>query len=71
MDVLMGMQLEGVAHVLRMALDPATTPNLYTPQYQVLQKRGDYEVRRYESFLVAEVSMPPGSGPASGGLASL
>ena len=52
--------------MLRMALNPATTPNLYTPQYQVLQKRGDYEIRRYESFLVAEVSMPPGSGPASG-----
>ena len=64
--VCLDLQAEGVAHVMRMALDPKTTPSLETPRYEVLQKRADYEVRRYSSYLVAEVSMPASSGPASG-----
>jgi hypothetical protein len=60
------MQVEGIAHVMRMALSPLTTPNLEGPRYTVLQKRGDYEVRRYEPYLIAEVSMPAGSSPAAG-----
>ena len=61
------MQAEGVAYVMRMALSPITTPDLEGPRYTVLRKRRDYEVRRYEPYLIAEVAMPPGASPAAGG----
>ncbi len=42
-------------------LDLSLTPNLETPQYTVLRVTNDYEVRRYEPFVVAEAPMGPGS----------
>lgn len=60
------MQVEGVQHIMKMALSPMQTPNLDTPQYQVLKKMSDYEVRKYCQYVTAEIPMPSGSGPASG-----
>ena len=60
------MQVEGVQHVMKMALSPMQTPNLDTPKYQVLKKMRDYEVRKYSQFMTAEVPMPSGSSAASG-----
>lgn len=62
--------MEGVLHVMSMALSPMQTPDLDTPQYQVLQKSRDYEVRQYSQFLTAEIPMPSGSSPASGKIIS-
>lgn len=42
------------------------TPDLDTPPYTVLKKTKEYEIRRYESYLVAETSMPAGARPAGG-----
>ncbi|CAL8470207.1 g9749 [Coccomyxa elongata] len=58
--------IEGVQQIMRMALNPMQTPNLDTPKYTVLKKMADYEIRRYERFTTAEVSMPSESSPASG-----
>lgn len=44
---------EGVAEVLKQIFDFTQTPELDTPGYVVLKKRRDYEVRRYEPYLVA------------------
>ena len=44
---------EGVVEVLKQIFDFAQTPDLDTPGYVVLKKRRDYEVRRYEPYLVA------------------
>ncbi|KAK9834183.1 hypothetical protein WJX81_006360 [Elliptochloris bilobata] len=60
------LSVEGVAHVLRQATNPQTTPGLDQPAYEVLRRAGDYEVRRYEPYVVAEVSMPASAAPASG-----
>lgn len=43
-----------------------TTPDLETPEYKVLYKAGQYEVRSYLPYLISETSQPPGAGPASG-----
>ena len=59
-------QVEGVAHVLRQATSAQTTPGLDTPAYTVLRRAGEYEVRRYGPYIVAEVGMPPSAAPASG-----
>ncbi len=59
-------QIEGVQQIMKMALNPMQTPNLDTPKYTVLKKMADYEIRRYERFTTAEVSMPSESSPASG-----
>lgn len=45
---------EGVAEVLKQIFDFTQTPSLDTPGYVVLKKRRDYEVRRYDKYLVAE-----------------
>lgn len=42
-------------------LDLSQTPDLETPQYTVLRVTKDYEIRRYEPFVVAEAPMGPGS----------
>ena len=42
------------------------TPDLETPQYSVLRKAPEYEIRRYEGYMVAETSMPANTGPAGG-----
>ena len=61
-----GTQLDSIAFLLRNALSLQLTPDLDTPQYSVLKKTREYEIRRYESFLIAEVDMPQSSSPASG-----
>ncbi|GIM11583.1 hypothetical protein Vretimale_15069 [Volvox reticuliferus] len=60
------LSLEGVLHVLRMFLQVQLTPAIETPKYLVLKKFKEYEIRRYEPYLVAEAPMGTGSGPASG-----
>jgi hypothetical protein len=60
------LSLEGLALVLRSLTSVQLTPSLETPRYTVLRRTGDYEVRRYEPYVVAEVDMPAGSGPAGG-----
>ena len=62
----MAAQVEGVAHVLRQATNPQTTPGLDQPAYAVLRRAGEYEVRRYAPYVVAEVGMPASAPPASG-----
>ncbi len=61
-----GAQLDSITFLLRNALSLQLTPDLDTPQYSVLKKTREYEIRRYEPFLIAEVDMPPSSAPASG-----
>lgn len=49
-------------HVLLFqVLDLSQTPDLEGPQYTVLRVTKDYEIRRYEPFVVAEAPMGPGS----------
>ena len=43
-----------------------TSPRLESPKYVVWKKTKEYEIRRYSSFLAAEVSMPSDAKPASG-----
>lgn len=47
-------------------MQPTSTPNLETPEYSILYRSADYEVRKYPSFLVAETPMAPGSNATSG-----
>lgn len=47
-------------------LQANTTPDLETPEYTILYKAAQYEVRSYEPYLVSETNQPPGAGPASG-----
>ena len=61
-----GAQFDSIAFLLRNALSLQLTPDLDTPQYSVLKKTREYEIRRYAPFLIAEVDMPPSSAPASG-----
>lgn len=45
---------EGVAEVVKQIFDFSQTPALETPGYTVMKKFADYEVRKYDSYLVAE-----------------
>lgn len=47
-------------------LQANTTPDLETPEYTILYKAAQYEVRSYRPYLISETSQPPGAGPASG-----
>ncbi|EFJ39895.1 hypothetical protein VOLCADRAFT_84753 [Volvox carteri f. nagariensis] len=62
------LSLEGVQHTLQMFIQQQLqlTPGIETPKYVVLKKLKEYEIRRYEPYLVAEAPTGPGSGPASG-----
>lgn len=60
------LSLEGLRYVLSSLAEVRLTPELETPDYKVLYKTSDYEIRRYEPYTVAEVGVPQGSGPASG-----
>lgn len=42
-------------------LDMSQTPGLETPQYTVLKAAKDYEIRRYEPFVVVEAPMGAGA----------
>ena len=52
--------------MLRQATNPQTTPGLDQPAFAVLRRAREYEVRRYEPYVVAEVGMPASAPPASG-----
>ncbi|KAK9822836.1 hypothetical protein WJX81_000491 [Elliptochloris bilobata] len=59
--------LEALQHVLaQLASLSHAPPGLETPPHMVLRKRKDYEVRRYEPFLVAEAALG-GADPAGDG----
>ncbi|GLC45313.1 hypothetical protein PLESTB_000308500 [Pleodorina starrii] len=60
------LSLEGVQHVMRMFLQLQITPAIETPKYTVLKRFKEYEIRRYEPYLVAEAPTGGGAGPASG-----
>jgi len=59
------LSLEGIQDLVRQ-LRPSLTPSLDTPEYEVLTRRRDYEVRRYADFSVAEVPVGGKPGPAAG-----
>ena len=59
-------QLEGYSFVLRSLGNLQLTPNLDTPSYTVLKRTAEYEIRQYDPYIVAEVPMPFGAGPAAG-----
>ncbi len=61
------LQLEGLAHVLRQLGNYKATPDLEGPRYKVLRSTKEYEIRKYDPYLVAETAMPMSSGPAEGG----
>ena len=60
------MQLEGLSYVLRSLGNLQLTPDLDTPRYTVLKRTAEYEIRKYDPYIVAEVPMPSASGPAAG-----
>jgi hypothetical protein len=60
------LQVEGYAHLLGQIGNVQSTPQLETPAYNILKKTGEYEIRQYDPYLVAETNMPVGSGPAAG-----
>lgn len=57
---------EAVQDLLRQVFQVYTTPDLKTPEYEMLRRTAAYEVRRYQSFIVAETAMGGGAGAASG-----
>lgn len=58
--------LEAVQYLLQSLLNIELTPDLDSPRYKVLLKTKDYEIRRYDPYLVAEVAMGNREAPASG-----
>ena len=59
-------QLEGLSFVLRSLGNLQLTPDLDTPRYTVRKRTAEYEIRKYDPYIVAEVPMPSASGPAAG-----
>ena len=59
-------QLEGLSYFIRGLANLQLTPDLETPRYTVLQRKAEYEVRKYDPYIVAEVPMPSASGPSAG-----
>ncbi|KXZ41448.1 hypothetical protein GPECTOR_463g374 [Gonium pectorale] len=49
--------LEGFADFFSQLLSFYSTPGLETPQYTILRRAKDYEVRRYDPYVVAETAM--------------
>ena len=62
---------QGVAEVLRQIFDITKQPDLETPDYLVLRRYAEYEVRRYEPFLVAETRTVADERLAAGGMTGL
>ena len=60
------LQLEGLRYFIRSLGNLQLTPDLETPRYTVLKRKAEYEVRKYEPYIVAEVPMPSASGPSAG-----
>ena len=61
--------VEGLIDLLRQ-LRPTLTPELKTPQYTTLMRYADIEIRRYESFAVAETDMSRSGSNKEGNLVS-
>ncbi|CAN6456213.1 unnamed protein product [Victoria cruziana] len=53
--------LEGLVDFIKQ-LRMYKTPDLESPKYQVLKRTADYEIRKYESFLVVETKVDKLSG---------
>eukprot|EP00877_Chromochloris_zofingiensis_P004288 jgi/Chrzof1/13860/Cz08g15100.t1 len=49
----------------RQLLQLYTIPNIETPHYTVLRRAADYQVRRYEPYLVAECALDPTAATAT------
>jgi len=60
------LQLEGLSYFIRGLANLQLTPDLETPRYTVLKRKAEYEVRKYDPYIVAEVPMPSASGPSAG-----
>ena len=60
------LQIEGIAHVVKQLTTLQLTPSLDSPHYTVLKKLKDYEVRQYSPYLVAETIMAGDARPAGG-----
>lgn len=60
------MQIEGIAHVIKQLTTIQLTPSLEGPQYVVLKKTKEYEIRQYSPYLVAETNMSSDARPAGG-----
>jgi len=61
------LSLDAVKDLFAQVASLQRTPELESPQYAVLQRRADYEVRRYDDFLVAQTAMPGARGAAGDG----
>ena len=48
---------QGFSDFLGQLFQPYTTPSLETPQYEVLKRTKDYQIRRYQPYLVVESPM--------------
>lgn len=57
--------MEAFGTLLRGFFNARQTPSLEGPKYTVL-KASDYQIRRYDPYLVAEIAMPSGSGVTAG-----
>lgn len=60
--------LQAALEITRQLVDTSLqrTPDLETPQYTVLLRTADYEIRQYKPFLVAETPMSKSSGVSAG-----
>jgi hypothetical protein len=57
---------EAVAEVLRQVFDLTVQPDLETPEYVVLRRYAEYEIRRYPDVVVAETKTGGESGVSEG-----
>lgn len=48
---------QGFSDFLGQLFQPYTTPSLETPEYEVLKRTKDYQIRRYQPYLVVESPM--------------
>jgi hypothetical protein len=62
---------QGVVEVLRQIFDVTKQPDLETPEYLVLRRYAEYEIRRYEPFLVAETRTSTEERLGAGGMTGL
>eukprot|EP00667_Euglena_gracilis_P009237 EG_transcript_9377 len=60
------LSLEAVQDLMQQLFRVYATPDLKTPDYEVLRRAASYEVRQYKPYIVAETSMGVGAGIASG-----
>merc|ERR1711879_588071 len=58
--------LEGLQDLVKQLINFQITPDLDTPHYVTLNRYADFEIRKYESFSVAETAINDAEGLASG-----